>query len=275
MEKPIIKYLPVNHNGRDFVVGDLHGELGKLLDLLNVVGFTANDRLFSVGDLVDRGQDSVGCLQLLDRPWFFAVRGNHEDMLLDYVGSRFFGEQPRYSGHRHPFTANGGDWFTSNSSGEMSRLAGQIMGGKLSSLPHIIIVGADSGEKRFHVVHAELDGGEKVDRAYQDRFIATDAILDNGSQFPDVEFIDGFGGYGDYVYRLMWGREIVRNRQFIDIGYREGLSATFCGHTIFPDKYPVILDSHVHLDIGAFMSGTLTMVEVGRDNARDFSVISV
>ncbi len=44
-----------------------------------------HDRLFSVGDLVDRGPESLKCLQLINEPWFHSVKGNHEDMLIDVV----------------------------------------------------------------------------------------------------------------------------------------------------------------------------------------------
>lgn len=40
--------------------------------------------MLSVGDLVDRGPDSIGCLKLLEAPWFHAVMGNHEQLLLNY-----------------------------------------------------------------------------------------------------------------------------------------------------------------------------------------------
>lgn len=39
------------------------------------------DRLFSVGDLVDRGPESNHVLDWLDRPWFHAVCGNHDFMI--------------------------------------------------------------------------------------------------------------------------------------------------------------------------------------------------
>lgn len=61
------------------------------MEALSYVGFdTAKDRLFSVGDLIDRGPKSLQCLKLLDAPWFFAVRGNHEQMMIDWaLGQRF------------------------------------------------------------------------------------------------------------------------------------------------------------------------------------------
>jgi len=39
----------------------------------------ARDRLFSVGDLVDRGPECELVLEWLSKPWFHPVRGNHDD----------------------------------------------------------------------------------------------------------------------------------------------------------------------------------------------------
>src|SRR3546814_17288249 len=80
------RHLAANKVGSDFIVGDLHGCLDLLQVELDRVGFDrAKDRLFSVGELIDRGPDSMGCLRLLREPWFFAARGNNADMLLDYA----------------------------------------------------------------------------------------------------------------------------------------------------------------------------------------------
>ena len=44
--------------GRDLAVGDIHGYFSRLEQTLNQAGFDpARDRLFSVGDLTDRGPD--------------------------------------------------------------------------------------------------------------------------------------------------------------------------------------------------------------------------
>ena len=77
------QHIPKNETGRDFVVGDIHGCYELLMEQLRYVGFDkSNDRLFSVGDLIDRGPDSERCLDLLDMPWFYMVRGNHEEMMI-------------------------------------------------------------------------------------------------------------------------------------------------------------------------------------------------
>ena len=81
-----LKKVPANIDGRDFVVGDLHGCYDELFALLKHVKFDyKNDRVFSTGDLIDRGPKSEECLQLLSKPWFFSVLGNHEDLLIEKI----------------------------------------------------------------------------------------------------------------------------------------------------------------------------------------------
>ena len=71
----------VNRAGTDYVVGDIHGCYGLLQAALERLDFdTACDRLFCVGDLIDRGPDSRACLELVFEPWLHAVRGNHEEL---------------------------------------------------------------------------------------------------------------------------------------------------------------------------------------------------
>ncbi len=74
----------LNETGRDFVVGDIHGMFSSLQGLLDEVNFNeSTDRLFSVGDLVDRGPESTRSLEWLAKPWFYACRGNHEQFALE------------------------------------------------------------------------------------------------------------------------------------------------------------------------------------------------
>ena len=75
-----------NDKGRDFVVGDLHGMFSLLTEkLLEVDVDPEKDRLFSVGDLVDRGPESFECLRLIKSPFVHAVKGNHEQMMIDAI----------------------------------------------------------------------------------------------------------------------------------------------------------------------------------------------
>lgn len=92
-----------NKVGRDFIVGDIHGCFSKLSEHLKTIGFNADagDRLFSVGDLVDRGPESEAALMWIEFPWFFAVAGNHEQMAIDWADGRI---------DEGIYRANGGMW---------------------------------------------------------------------------------------------------------------------------------------------------------------------
>ena len=66
--------------GRDWVVGDVHGCFRTLRRALLAIDFEdGKDRLFSVGDLIDRGPNSIEALEWLEDGRFSAVvMGNHE-----------------------------------------------------------------------------------------------------------------------------------------------------------------------------------------------------
>jgi len=81
----MIQRVGPNLHGRDIAVGDIHGHFPRLEAALASVSFDPQrDRLFSVGDLVDRGPDSIAALDWLAKPWFHAVRGNHEDYAIRF-----------------------------------------------------------------------------------------------------------------------------------------------------------------------------------------------
>ena len=51
-----------------------------------MIGFDPSvDRLFSVGDLVDRGPESERVLEWLDKAWFHAICGNHDLMAYSHA----------------------------------------------------------------------------------------------------------------------------------------------------------------------------------------------
>ncbi len=116
---PRVQHYAANTEGRDFIIGDLHGCLTLLTSALDNMTFNPDkDRLFSVGDLVDRGPDNEACLDLLNEPWFFSVMGNHDAMLLsaifEYTNRKITkpNEQARQDIYANAFAYNGGmNWF--------------------------------------------------------------------------------------------------------------------------------------------------------------------
>ena len=109
--------LPPQSGERVFFVGDLHGQLTALQQILADIGFNIHrDRLISVGDLIDRGPDSPGCIALLEQPWFAACLGNHEWM---FIAATLFDDLSMRQIHEE----NGGDWVADLPQAERERLA--------------------------------------------------------------------------------------------------------------------------------------------------------
>ncbi|KAJ5199410.1 hypothetical protein N7491_000034 [Penicillium cf. griseofulvum] len=71
--------------GRLVIVGDVHGMRKSLEALLEKVGFVKSkgDHLILVGDLVNKGPDSPGVVDLAIKLGASAVRGNHENAVLN------------------------------------------------------------------------------------------------------------------------------------------------------------------------------------------------
>lgn len=142
------KQLPENKKGRDFVLGDLHGCYSILKQLLVDAGFNSEvDRLFLVGDLIDRGPESEKCLQLLMETWCHAVQGNHEQMFCDAVDNNL----TWMTINDYWSQDNGGGWTREWFERHAPEL--KFWSGMIKEMPYVIQV---TGVKPFWVVHAEL-----------------------------------------------------------------------------------------------------------------------
>ena len=92
--------------GRIFAIGDIHGCLSKLERLIPQIDIDrGNDTLVFIGDYIDRGDNSkevVECvLDLRERIGrVVCLKGNHEEMFLDYVC---------HGSNREMYLLNGGD----------------------------------------------------------------------------------------------------------------------------------------------------------------------
>ena len=250
MNNNFLKTLSLNENGRDFVIGDLHGQLDLLHAFMDHVKFfPVFDRIISVGDLVDRGEKNLECLQLLDEQWFHCVKGNHEQLMEDYLTGG-----PTGSWWFH----NGGNWWNQLDSldkNEVNRLLPVVQ-----ALPWLITVPTKAG--RFHVVHAELPF---VDRSTGSDQPLTDKVLADEDKLRTNCLVSA--GDGEIA---IWGRDLwgplyaqhldgrlcdkFRKRTHLDFGGRfvgnENLSRIYSGHTTL--RAPCDYEERINLDTGAF-----------------------
>jgi serine/threonine protein phosphatase 1 len=133
-----------NTTGTDYIIGDIHGQYSRLMSLLEDRGFDfEHDRLFCVGDLIDRGPDSAKVLALLAESWFFSLLGNHEYFMLS-------GLKHNNSKHKMLWLQHGGEWIASS---DPSLWAGWFE--KMSQLPLAMQLEGKDG-KQYGLLHADF-----------------------------------------------------------------------------------------------------------------------
>ena len=67
---------------RTIFIGDVHGCLTELRMLIAALAITTTDRVILLGDLINRGPDSVGVVSYVYHAGFECLMGNHEDEYL-------------------------------------------------------------------------------------------------------------------------------------------------------------------------------------------------
>lgn len=203
-------------NGADWrniwVVGDLHGCYTNLMNRLGAVGFDpAQDLLVSVGDLIDRGTENVECLDLINQPWFRAVRGNHEQMMIDGLSE--------YGNVNH-WVANGGGWFFYLDYDK--EILAKALAHKATELP--LIIELVTGDRKVVICHADYPHDE-----YEfDKPVDAEQVIWNRERVSDAQ--DGVAheitGADLFIFGHTPAREPVKyaNQMYIDTG------AVFCGN---------------------------------------------
>lgn len=243
----------VNRLGRDFVLRDIHGQLAMVDALLVAVGFDPKqDRLFSVGDLVDRGMKSAEVLErFTGSPGHFAIRGTHEAMMIASDGSL---------AHFKLWQQNGGSWAL-----PLALPRRQALAALAAELPLTMTLELADG-RRVGLVHAEVPPGQSWK-------VASTAVMGDA----DLWDIDG----RSTAASLLWGRR--RFMTLVALSYNTertvqtassrtmnivaaepvpGIDLIICGHSILESRQPALLGNTLFIDTDGFQkNGRLTMIE--------------
>jgi len=225
----LFKYFAENHTGRDFVVGDLHGMFHTLEIMLETLNFDRdNDRLFSVGDLIDRGPQSQRVTHYLQQPWFHAIQGNHEQLLLQSIEST--------SIFKAWTSRAGGKWWLGLTDNERSVIEDMIR-----ALPMAFEISTATGQ--IGIVHADIPIGLSWQGFVKG--LQTDAELQQHAQWSRLR------------HRYVTASETVPKVDGIDL--------LVVGHSIV-DK-PLFAANLCYLDTGAAYTGygidsRLTMLQI-------------
>jgi len=253
MKKPYraVKRYLLNVEGRDFVVGDVHGCFSLLQEQLVSVAYDPRcDRLFSVGDLVDRGPESASVLDIVRRYRIKAIRGNHEDMILRWYGGYTSSDQ---------LLANGGEWFIAmdDGSGRARKLASFM-----ASLPYAIEIETRNG--LVGLLHADAPHEDWPKLAEMLENEAPDGMTRRKALWQRTRWLK---------HRERDAGELSSLRALFDSSVAagtplafdprriiHGVGAVVVGHT--PVQRPTVRGNVVNIDTGAVYGGALTILDL-------------
>ncbi len=235
MTSSLILRFERNTAGRDFLCGDVHGHLQKLDAALASVNFDpAVDRLFLLGDMVDRGPESARVLEYLERPEIHAIRGNHESWLVDYH------DNTPMAPSLVDYTRHGGAWAIAMTPDERRPYADAFR-----DLPVAIELETEHG--LLGLVHANcaVENWENLARV-----LRKPGLLEP----HNMETL---------LYALQWDRSRI---DFADPTPVAGVVAVVVGHT--PVERPGWIGNHLFIDTGAWLTSAddrpLVLVEASK-----------
>jgi len=209
-----IQYFNKNTEGRDFIVGDIHGCFSIILQALVSVDFNeSKDRLFSVGDLIDRGPESSRVADFIKNDWFFPVMGNHEKMLLELYEN---GEPPE-AVMGFFLRQNGFEWWRDTPIKNRLEVINAV-----KDLPYAIEIETERGT--VGLLHAEVT----KDLTWNE----FKTKLESGDEKT--------------IEDATWSRERIKNEDESGV---EGVDRIFSGHT--PTKEVTRLGNIFYIDTGA------------------------
>ena len=144
---------------RTIVVGDVHGCVDEMQALLRQCGVVRGDRVVLAGDLVAKGPDSRGVVQLVREMGALAVLGNHDDFCID-VWRRRHQAEARRPRRWLLDTLDESDWAF------------------LESLPLFLRLGAEGeGGPEVAVVHAGAVPGVPLEEQERDNLLSLRSLV--------------------------------------------------------------------------------------------------
>ncbi len=182
-----------DRNGRLVVVGDVHGMKNDLVKLLVKVQFDRDtDHLILAGDMISKGPDSAGVLDLVMELGATAVRGNHEDrVLLAYAGLHSKHVQLDFEPLSEEFAGRDEKLADSEMFSHKGEFKDRLLAKELShkhiewlkKCPVILRVGEVEGMGEVLVVHAGLVPGIDL-RAQDPYFVMNMRTIDLKTHIP-------------------------------------------------------------------------------------------
>lgn len=228
-------------------MADLHGQRHLLEQWLNWVDFDFdNDILLSVGDLIDRGKDSLWCGNLIYEKWLECCHSNHGQMFhAAMTGNSYLGES---------FIQNGGHWILPIMGEDHLMALGRDMG----ELPYVLNIRNHSGDL-FHIMHAELNDGAVTGEQLQDDQYMQGWLGNPRRSHPtEPSILWGRNQFGDFYGKAVNKRQVanaIKTRPGGPSGIinlqNDSRGHIISGHTIL--QQPITILNQTCIDTGSFV----------------------
>jgi serine/threonine protein phosphatase 1 len=168
-----------NSQPRQIAIGDVHGHYEGLRRLVDLCKLRPDDRLYFLGDLIDRGPQSNKVVKWVRENRFPCLMGNHEIMLLSSFNNGNIDEIAA----RHWMAAGGRETLESYGSSGVP----QIDIDWLSGLPSYMDLGG------VWLVHAGVDPGLPLEKQDNEQFcwVREDFFKSDFRFFPDKTIVVG------------------------------------------------------------------------------------
>ena len=236
-----IKKFSANYSGVDYICSDIHGHFSLLDGLLHKINFGAGkDRLFSLGDLIDRGEESHKALEYLHYPWFHAILGNHELMLM----RAFESDDPQI---RDWWYYWGGSWAEALSKAELKAYYEAF-----KHLPVAIELSLRD-RRKVGLVHAQLPSPSSWNTV-------SDQLNRIPQQESDPENYVGTGTDNKALAEMLWAKSQVYGsaKDKAKIQPVQDIDHVFHGHSIVHYKPETI---STHGPLGSYETGEIGLID--------------
>ncbi|MBN2570737.1 MAG: serine/threonine protein phosphatase [Ignavibacteriales bacterium] len=214
------------------IIGDIHGCYNTLISLYEkLISKYKNIDLYSVGDLIDRGNFSREVFDFIIKYKIKFILGNHEQMFYDSLMKikSVFSESWKYNGYED--TLNSYEGF------------------EKEKRKHLTMVGTIPlfyNSKDCYISHAGISN------RYKDEFI--NEYSSNLKKFEKVLKRDY-----DQPYGVLWNREPLANIGKLQV----------VGHTIMSEITINTISNSIYIDTGAYAGNKLSAVIVENNNILD------
>lgn len=157
---------------KTYCISDLHGHYDKLMNFVETLN--ENDKVFVLGDAVDKGPEAIKCLQyVMSDNRFEMLLGNHEYMMYCLLSA----EPHSYEYHKaYDLWVNWNEGReTLNQYNKLDPFIKESIYGYIKNLP-LCIPNVKVNDKSFYLVHSCPNGNKQIkmsDLAYDDDKIAT------------------------------------------------------------------------------------------------------